>query len=459
MKRRIAFILLISVFLTGGCADSGTVSQPNYSAENEVGLIGTISVSNTEEAIDAVLTYATADFIGSHPIDENFLIWIADNYGVQALTEVVTHTDFNDPEIWYMCTGKSIHVLYYEYCRMTGVADASPGDVRVIECANDNEIVLDFCGDLSMAADVATTLYMEEQPEGLSDCFSDDLLREMRGADIFVANNEFVFSERGEPTPEKAYTFRANPAYAGYLNDIGVDLATLANNHVYDYGEIGLLDTLDTLSAAEVPYIGAGRDLSEAMLPIYYIANGRKIAIVNATQIERSFPYTKEATEDSPGVLKTLHSERFCSVIEQAHKNADYCIAVVHWGTEGNAYYGQDQIALAQDFVEAGADAIIGGHTHCLEGIEFIGDVPVYYSLGNYWFSLSGAMPADYDTGLASIRIKNDGTINYEFIPCRFTNGVTRTLTEAAEARELFDYLSGISQTTIIEDDGTIRQR
>ena len=69
------------------------------------------------------------------------------------------------------------------------------------------------------------------------------------------------------------------------------------------------MDTIDTVEKAQIPYVGAGRNLQEAMKPVYFIANGRKIAIVSATQIERSLNYTREATEERAGVLKTLNPE------------------------------------------------------------------------------------------------------------------------------------------------------
>ena len=78
---------------------------------------------------------------------------------------------------------------------------------------------------------------------------------------------------------------------------IGVDLVSLANNHAYDYGEQALLDTFSTLEGAGIPYVGAGRNIEEAKKPVYLIANGMKIAVVSATQIERNaVPDTKEAT-------------------------------------------------------------------------------------------------------------------------------------------------------------------
>ena len=253
--------------------------------------------------------------------------------------------------------------------------------------------------------------------------------------------------------------FRGNPDNAKFLSDLGVDIVSLANNHVYDYGDEGIMDTLATLDSIGMPYVGAGKNLSEAMKPVYFIAGGRKIALVSATQIERSYNYTKEATETTPGVLKTLNPEKFISVISDAKKSADIVIVIVHWGTEGNSYYGHDQVDLAKKFISAGADAIIGGHTHCLQGIEILDGVPIYYSLGNYWFSSTMNMPAPYDTGLAEIKINKDGSITPSFVPCHFSNGVTSLVTEKSEKDALFSKLEELSNTIEIDENGVIKKK
>ena len=112
-----------------------------------------------------------------------------------------------------------------------------------------------------------------------------------------MVNNEFPYTTGGAPTAGKKFTFRADPKYASWLFDMGADLVSLANNHAYDYGEVSLTDTLDTLEAIGMPYVGAGRNLDEAVKPVSFIANGRKITFVSATQIERTLPPdTKGAT-------------------------------------------------------------------------------------------------------------------------------------------------------------------
>jgi poly-gamma-glutamate synthesis protein (capsule biosynthesis protein) len=236
-----------------------------------------------------------------------------------------------------------------------------------------------------------------------------------------------------------------------------VDIAGIANNHVCDYGLEALSDTIATLDEAGIPNVGAGNNIEEAMRPWYFVANGKKIGIVAATQIERSYSYTQEATETSPGVLKTLDPEKFTALIRETKENSDYVIAFVHWGTEGSIYYEEDQVDLANAFVAAGADAIIGGHTHCLQGVSYIGNVPVIYSLGNFWF---GSTPADgvnkRDSGVAQVIIDRDGSIQFRFVPCVQEDQRTTLIEEPEEKARIIAYLQSLSPGVTIDEDGYV---
>lgn len=418
-----------------------------------------VHIEDLQDAYDEVLNHASAEFIGGHPVDEAFLTWYTNTYGASALDALQSEGGYEDPEDWYRACGCSIHVLWYEYCKATGIESYSFCNVYEPQTAEADAITFTFTGDVNLAEGVATRNYMDRQKYGLKDCFSKDLLDIMQSADVFVVNNEFSFTDRGEALPGKAFTFRANPALVREIMMIGTDVVTLGNNHVWDFGEIGMKDTISTFRDIEVPFIGAGENLEEAKKILYYVANGRKIALVDATQIERTYDYTKEATESRAGVLKCLHPAAYCEVIEEAKKNADYVIAVVHWGTEGNARYGQDQVNLAKAFIQSGADVIVGGHPHCLQGIEFMDGVPIFYSLGNYWFSSTSNMPTAYDTGLAEVCIHSDGEISLEFIPCQFSFGQTSLVTSPKECREIYDYVESISDTLRISDDGVVTQK
>ena len=129
------------------------------------------------------------------------------------------------------------------------------------------------------------------------------------------------------------WTFRAGPERAKVLNALGVDVAQLANNHVYDYGQEAMYDTFSALEAVGIPYVGAGRTLEEAMKPYYTEVDGKKIAIVAASRAEK-YKMTPQATDTTPGILRCYDTELFVQTIKEARANADYVVAVVHWGTE-----------------------------------------------------------------------------------------------------------------------------
>ena len=164
--------------------------------------------------------------------------------------------------------------------------------------ASPNETTIVFAGDILFDDHYAVKVKMNQRGRGIEGSMSQEMLDVMRSADIFMVNNEFPYSNRGTPTENKKFTFRAKPEYASYLLDMGADIVSLANNHAYDYGKIAFLDTLDTLNGIGMPYVGAGRNLEEAIQPVYFIVNDQKIAFVAATQIERTEnPDTSDAEQ------------------------------------------------------------------------------------------------------------------------------------------------------------------
>ena len=210
-----------------------------------------------------------------------------------------------------------------------------------------------------------------------------------------------------------------------------------------------------------IPYSGAGRNLKDASKIIYYVMNGRKVAFVSAAQIERSKQYTKAATETEPGVLKALHPEKFLKIVKEAAQNSDYVIAEVHWGTEGMLYPDQSQRHLAEQIAQAGADVIIGGHPHRLQGTTFVGDVPIAYSLGNFWFD-----EYNVDTMLVNIRISGDDDterkVDVSVVPAvqdgTLSGCVTRICTEDSDKDRIFSLLNKVSINANVDDSGVVTQ-
>ena len=324
-------------------------------------------------------------------------------------------------------------------------------EVYLAECESQDTVTLLFAGDILMDDHYAVMSTFHNRGNDINQAFDQGLLEQMRNADIFMINNEFTFTSRGTPTVNKKFTFRANPGNVSMYEEMGVDIVSVANNHIYDYGEISLLDTLDTLEQAEIPYVGAGRNLQEAMTPVYYIANGMKIAFVSATQIERnSVPDTKEATQDSAGVLRCMNPENLLLVIEEAKKNSDYVILYIHWGTESQEAIDWLQEQQAPIYAQAGVDLIIGDHPHCLQKMDSVEGVPVIYSLGNFWFN-----SRTQNSCVVKVALRAGEMESFQFIPCRQSDCRTALLT-GQEKTEVLDYMRTISPNVTIDEEGYV---
>lgn len=339
------------------------------------------------------------------------------------------------------------------------LSESDINNPRVVlkEASVSGQVTMVFGGDICFDDGYSNMLAYSGRKNGIFDSLSGDLMSELQQADICMLNNEFPYSLGGSPTPEKQYTFRADPRHVDILNQMGVDIVSLANNHAYDYGPDALMDTFDTLESASVPYVGAGRTLEEAMKPVYFISGGKKIAFVSATQIERlSDPDTKEATVSSPGVLRTLDPERFLTVIEKAKSESDFVVVYVHWGSENTIDVEQSQRDLATSYVQAGANLILGDHSHCLQGFEYINDVPVIYSLGNFWFN-SKLM----DTCITKVVIDSTGIASYQFIPCMQHDCRTDLLLPGTtqDYERVLAYMESISYGVGIDESGEIYKK
>lgn len=324
-------------------------------------------------------------------------------------------------------------------------------NVIAVECAEEETVKLLFAGDILLDEHYAVMANLRDRGGNVEEAFSTGLLEMMRSADSFMLNNEFTFTNRGAPTEGKKFTFRANPEKVSLLQDIGVDIVSVANNHIYDYGEISLLDTLDTLDGAGIAYTGAGRNREEAMKPVYLIANGMKIGIIGATQIERNgTPDTKEATENTPGVLRCMDTTNLLQAIAQMEEVCDYTILYIHWGTESQEEIDWLQAEQAPVYAEAGVDLIIGNHSHCLQKIDVVSGVPVIYSLGNFWFN-----SRTQNSCVIEIVLKEKELHTFKFVPCKQEDSRTRLL-EGTEKQGVLNYMRGISPNVTIDENGYV---
>ncbi|MCM1173581.1 MAG: CapA family protein [Blautia sp.] len=319
------------------------------------------------------------------------------------------------------------------------------------EAASEDSVTITFAGDILFDPNYSVMARVLQSGGDIGSGIAPDLIGEMQSADIMMLNNEFAYSDRGEPTPEKQFTFRARPDSAAYLTELGVDIVSLANNHAYDYGEQALLDTMQILREEGIPYVGAGGNIEEASAPVCFIVNDIRIAFVSATQIERlDNPDTKGATGTSPGVFRCLNGERLMQTVAAAKEENDFVIVYIHWGTENQEETDWAQEKQAPELAAAGADLIIGDHPHILQRIEIIDGVPVIYSLGNFWFN-----SRPIDTGMVKVTVTEEGLQSFQFIPC-IQNNCRTSLLEGEEKARVLGEMRRMSQGVQIDEDGYV---
>ena len=307
-------------------------------------------------------------------------------------------------------------------------------------------VTLMFTGDV-LLSDYVLSNYNHT---GIDGVLSPELLSELRDADLTVINNEFPFSTRGTQAPDKQFTFRVDPKYVSVLTDMGVDIATLANNHVLDFGPDALQDTFDTLDAAGIAYMGAGNDPARAEALVTREAGGKTFGFLAASRVIPVVSW--DVQNSSPGVFTTYDPTRLVAAIKAAKESCDYLTVFVHWGIEREEYPQDYQVSMAKQYIDAGADLVIGSHPHVLQGITYYKDKPICYSLGNFIFNRD--IPRT-----AAVKVTIDGEKEPVIRLIAATASNARTVAcEDAQAADIYGHLEDISTGVSIDANGFLSQ-
>ena len=279
---------------------------------------------------------------------------------------------------------------------------------QVVNQNDSSAVILRFGGDVLLAA-----RYEEGVGSNLTKAFEGfDLFRT---DDLSIVNLECPVTTRGTRRV-KPFTFRMKPAALDALKSAGIEVVNLANNHIYDFGKVGLFDTIHALDSADIQHVGAGRNRAEAHTPFIKEIKGRKIAVLGYYG-----PGESPAATSKEGGVAARRLDAIVNDIQRLRENksADYIVIVFHWGTEKATIPDREQRQLAHRVIDAGADAIVGHHPHVLQGIEQYKHGVIVYSLGNLIFG--GNSRHSYGTGLFEIRLRKDNR-QYRFIPVRVTH-------------------------------------
>ncbi|MED1916038.1 CapA family protein [Bacillus thuringiensis] len=311
-------------------------------------------------------------------------------------------------------------------------------------------VQLTFVGDIMMSGNVEKTLLANSYDypyKHVSSLFLQD--------DITIANLETPITETGVAAQNKAYVYKSSPLAVPAMKNAGIDVVNLANNHSMDQGVPGLLDTFDALDENRIEYVGAGKDASRAYSPVFIEKNGIKIAILGFSRV---IPETSwYAGHSQPGMAASYDPSLAVKAIQEAKNQADLVVVIAHWGKERADYPVDHQKELSRAYIDAGADLIVGGHPHVLQGFERYNDKWIAYSLGNFIFTRSNE-PKTWETMVLQANCTKSGDCELTMLPFHAELGQAVPM-NASNGAALLKRIESISESVDIQSDGRIQPR
>lgn len=294
----------------------------------------------------------------------------------------------------------------------------------------ENRLTIGFTGDLSFSG------YFQG-------CEKQDILSQEVKA-FFADNNATIINLESPITTSSDMTklrlaHRCQPEAVEFLKvNFQNPVASLANNHMMDYSAQGLLDTFRYLREAQIPKIGAGNNLKEALKPIIIEEKGISVAVI-------SIQYKKSliASEKGCGPLHDSCSKEIKAQIKSLKSKADYVVVVYHGGEEflhTPMPYARKQL---QGYIKAGADAVVAHHPHTVQGYEKYKGKMIFYSLGNFIFDTDyQRSQKDTEDGmLVKLAFTKEG-LDWEYLPVHIERETHRIVARTCDKN--FDDLASI---------------
>jgi len=281
---------------------------------------------------------------------------------------------------------------------------------------------------------------------GSADYIFDEVRQVIRSADLAIGTLNATISDYPPHTGcVFTYVLVGGSSNADALGRAGFDAMSVATNHIKncgigDCGDRAFLETLENLRRVGIQPIGAGLNLTEAMQPVIMTINGVRFGFVSLGQVEPMV----FAGEDTPGIAE-LNDKNLRQAIQSARQVSDVVIAMPHWGPEDSSIPNEYQLSFAHVAVEAGADLVIGNHTHVVQAIQEIDSVPVFYGLGNFVFDQTWDL-AHQQGVILKVTFQGTELTGYELIPTHVDGDGTVHIAGSEEAAQVLERIQNASQ-------------
>ncbi len=281
-----------------------------------------------------------------------------------------------------------------------------------------------------------------------------EALEDFRRADVRVVNLETSVTRSDAAWPGKGINYRMHPDNVPCLSSARIDLAVLANNHVLDWGPEGLIETIETLRAAGMKPVGAGRNATEAAeVGVASVDERRRVLVAAVAEPGCGVPLAWAATAERPGValVRTLDvraADTLADRIARVRRHGDVAVVSIHWGSNWGYEVEDEHVAFAHALVERGVDVVFGHSSHHPRPIEIVRGKPVFYGTGDLITDYEGITAYEaYRNDLVllySLRI-GAGEIDVGMRPLRIHKMRLEAASEE-DARWLLDVLSAESR-------------
>lgn len=266
-------------------------------------------------------------------------------------------------------------------------------------------VTLSFVGDIMLDRGVRSSV-VKNFGNDYSALFAKLSAPLLKNSDIAFANLEGAASDQGVDQ-KNLYSFRMDPEVIPALKGAGIDVLSMANNHVGDWGRNAFIDTLSRLKENEILYTGGGNNEAEAETPVIIEKYGMRIGFLGFSDVG---PAWMEAGALKAGLL-LASDPRFVEIVQNAAGQVDFLVVSFHWGDEYRPKHNIRQEHLAKKAAENGAKIVVGYHPHMIQDTETYKESFIAYSLGNFIFDQSWSKPTMQGL-LLQVKLWKDGSIS-----------------------------------------------
>lgn len=265
-----------------------------------------------------------------------------------------------------------------------------------------------------------------------------------RNQDLVVANLECPLTDSNKKIIKVGPNLKSSPAAISLINYLNINIIALANNHILDYGDSGIRDTIRALDNNEIQHLGAGNTLEDAKKPLVLEVKGKKIGFLNVCETEFSIAgatFSGANPNDLVDVAEEIYKQK---------KQVDILILIYHGGLE---YYNLPTPSMQKTlrfYVRAGADLIVCHHSHTIGGYEIYNNTPIFYGLGNFTFDWKSKPEFWHESIILNLIIKEDNKITFDIIPIlQCKNEVGITLISGSDRERIFSEIQRLSNIIV----------